>query len=80
MTHDGFRIAEEDLKMRGFGDFVGTRQSGLPKLHIGDFESDYEALHRARIDAAKYGDQIDEALIRTCLELHFGRRYRLLDV
>ena len=80
MTHDGFRIAEEDLKMRGFGDFVGTRQSGLPKLHIGDFESDYEALHRARIDASKFGDHVDEALVRTCLELHYGRRYRLMDV
>ncbi|MCZ7605676.1 MAG: ATP-dependent DNA helicase RecG [Planctomycetota bacterium] len=79
-THDGFRIAEEDLKMRGFGDFAGTRQSGLPKLHIGDFDRDYEALHRARKDAGKFGEQVDETLIRTCLELHFGRRYRLLDV
>jgi ATP-dependent DNA helicase RecG len=79
-THDGFRIAEEDLKMRGFGDFAGTRQSGLPKLHIGDFDRDYEALHRARKDAGKFGEQVDETLIRTCLELHFGRKYRLLDV
>lgn len=80
MTHDGFRIAEEDLKMRGFGDFAGTRQSGLPKLHIGDFDSDYEALHRARVDASKYGEQVDNDLIRASLKLHFGRRYRLLDV
>jgi ATP-dependent DNA helicase RecG len=80
MTHDGFRIAEEDLRMRGFGDFAGTRQSGLPKLHIGDFESDVEALHRARKDAAIFGDQMDEDLVRQCLELHFGRKYRLLDV
>jgi ATP-dependent DNA helicase RecG len=80
MLHDGFRIAEEDLKMRGFGDFAGTRQSGLPKLHIGDFDSDTEALHRARIDASKYGAQVDNDLVRACLELHFGRRYRLLDV
>ncbi|MCG3183920.1 MAG: ATP-dependent DNA helicase RecG [Planctomycetes bacterium] len=79
-THDGFRIAEEDLRMRGFGDFAGTRQSGLPKLHIGDFDRDYEALHRARMDAGKFGEQVDEALIRTCLELHFGCKYRLLDV
>ncbi|MCA9808681.1 MAG: DNA helicase RecG, partial [Cyanobacteria bacterium HKST-UBA06] len=58
MIHDGFRIAEEDLKMRGFGDFAGTRQSGLPKLHIGDFDSDTEALHRARIDASRYAEQV----------------------
>ena len=79
-THDGFRIAEEDLRMRGFGDFVGTRQSGLPKLHIGDFQADVDALQRARKDAATHGEQVDEDLIRKCLELHFGRRYRLLDV
>jgi ATP-dependent DNA helicase RecG len=78
--NDGFKIAEVDLRMRGFGDFVGTRQSGLPKLHIGDFDSDFEALGRARTDAARFGEQVDEALIRTCLELHYGRRYRLLDV
>jgi ATP-dependent DNA helicase RecG len=79
-SHDGFKIAEEDLKMRGFGDFAGTRQSGLPKLHIGDFDTDYEALERARKDAARWGSQVDTELIRQCLELHFGRRYRLLDV
>jgi RecG-like helicase len=66
--------------MRGFGDFVGTRQSGLPKLHIGDFQADVDALQRARKDAATHGEQVDEDLIRQCLELHFGRRYRLLDV
>jgi ATP-dependent DNA helicase RecG len=79
-TNDGFKIAEEDLKMRGFGDFAGTRQSGLPKLHVGDFERDLEALERSRQDAAKWASQIDEERIRQCLELHFGRKYRLLDV
>jgi ATP-dependent DNA helicase RecG len=78
--NDGFKIAETDLKMRGFGDFAGTRQSGLPRLHIGDFDTDLEALGRARKDVAVWGEQIDADLIRTCLELHFGRRYRLLDV
>jgi len=79
-TNDGFKIAEEDLKMRGFGDFAGTRQSGLPKLHVGDMERDIEALERARTDASKWAAAIDEAVIRQCLELHFGRKYRLLDV
>ncbi len=77
---DGFKIAEVDLKLRGFGDFAGTRQSGLPKLHIGDFDSDVEALQRARNDAAVWGERIDADRIRQCLELHFGRKYRLLDV
>jgi ATP-dependent DNA helicase RecG len=77
---DGFKIAEVDLKVRGFGDFAGTRQSGLPKLHIGDFDTDAEALARARKDVATWGDKLDNALVQQCLELHFGRKYRLLDV
>jgi ATP-dependent DNA helicase RecG len=77
---DGFKIAEVDLKARGFGDFAGTRQSRLPNLHIGDFETDVEALSRARKDVAVWGEKIESDLIRACLELHFGRRYRLLDV
>lgn len=37
MTNDGFKIADEDLKMRGPGDFFGSRQHGLPQLAIADF-------------------------------------------
>ncbi|MCF6228219.1 MAG: ATP-dependent DNA helicase RecG [Planctomycetes bacterium] len=79
-TTDGFEIAEEDLKMRGFGDFAGTRQSGLPKLHIGDFEADFLALERARRDVAVWYEKTDKELIKTCIDLHFGRDSRLLDV
>lgn len=42
--HDGFAIAEEDLKMRGGGDFFGSRQSGLPPLKIADLFNDRELL------------------------------------
>ena len=42
--HDGFAIAEEDLKMRGGGDFFGSRQSGLPPLKIADLYNDRELL------------------------------------
>ncbi|MCC6464641.1 MAG: ATP-dependent DNA helicase RecG [Planctomycetes bacterium] len=79
-TTDGFKIAEEDLRMRGFGDFAGTRQSGLPRLHAGDFERDLDILARARRDAARWAEKVDEALLRECLALHYGRAYRLLDV
>ncbi len=79
-TNDGFKIAEEDLKMRGFGDFAGTRQSGVPKLHAGDFEKDLDALAQARKDAALFGAVISEENVRDCLELHFGREFRLMDV
>jgi len=52
-TSDGFRIAEEDLKLRGPGEFFGTRQHGLPELHVADIVSDYMLLRLARRDAFK---------------------------
>ncbi len=52
-TTDGFRIAEEDLRLRGPGEFLGTRQHGLPPLAVGDFTQDIELLLEARRDAFK---------------------------
>lgn len=43
-TTDGFKIADEDLKLRGPGDFFGTRQHGLPKLRIADVITDTKIL------------------------------------
>ena len=47
-TGDGFRIAEEDLRLRGPGDFFGSRQHGLPQLHIADLAQDMKVLEQAR--------------------------------
>jgi RecG-like helicase/REP element-mobilizing transposase RayT len=47
-TTDGFEIAEEDLRIRGPGDLLGTAQSGLPPLKIGDVFSDAELMKLAR--------------------------------
>ena len=47
-TTDGFKIAEEDLKLRGPGDFFGSRQSGLPAFHMADLELDLELLKQAQ--------------------------------
>ncbi len=47
-TNDGFKIAEEDLKQRGPGDFFGLRQSGLPYFKIADIYTDAEVLKRVK--------------------------------
>lgn len=51
-TNDGFRISEEDLKLRGPGDFFGARQHGLPQLRVADLAGDMRVLQEAR-DAAE---------------------------
>lgn len=47
-TTDGFRIAEEDMKIRGVGDMLGVRQSGIPKFRAGDIIRDMDIMLRAR--------------------------------
>ena len=50
-TEDGFRIAEEDLKLRGGGEILGTRQSGLPEFRLADLTVHADLLATARDDA-----------------------------
>ncbi|HEY0420676.1 MAG TPA: ATP-dependent DNA helicase RecG, partial [Acetobacteraceae bacterium] len=50
-TEDGFRIADEDFRLRGGGDLLGTRQSGLPGWRLADPETDEGLLHMAGRDA-----------------------------
>lgn len=52
-TDDGFRIAEEDLAMRGAGDLIGTAQSGLPRFRIADIERQSALMALAQSDARK---------------------------
>ena len=47
-TTDGFKISEEDLRLRGSGDFFGSRQHGLPPLKIADMATDSETLYSAQ--------------------------------
>lgn len=59
-TSDGFEIAREDLKLRGPGDILGTRQSGVPGFILGDVIQDANILEVARDDAAYVLKHIDE--------------------
>jgi len=64
---DGFQIAEADLEIRGPGDLMGRRQSGLPDFRIGDILRDREWLERARRDARE--------LLADDFELSIDREY-----
>lgn len=81
-TDDGFKIAEQDLKLRGSGDVLGKKQSGMPEFKVGDPVADLKILQIARADAGNLlgmpnWDQVDENqplvlyLKRHELETHF---------
>jgi len=50
-TTDGFKVAEVDLKLRGPGDVMGTRQSGIPEFRFADLVADAQIIAQARTDA-----------------------------
>jgi ATP-dependent DNA helicase RecG len=55
-TTDGFKIAEEDLQMRGPGDFFGSRQSGLPVFRVASLSCDLQTLKQAQEASARWID------------------------
>ena len=76
-TNDGFVIAEKDLQLRGPGEFLGTRQSGLPDLVISDIVKDAKILELARTEAIDFVknnnlDDYPELKNATSLELFTG--------
>ena len=58
-TNDGFRIAEEDLRLRGPGDFFGSRQSGLPAFRSVNLAQNLDVMEQARQAADAYVSQPD---------------------
>jgi ATP-dependent DNA helicase RecG len=81
---DGFYIAEMDMKLRGPGEFFGTKQSGLPALHIGNILRDADILEIARNEAAAFVAHPPlETDLRKAIEFirdHWQRRYGLVQV
>ncbi|MDR4507338.1 MAG: ATP-dependent DNA helicase RecG [Candidatus Brocadiaceae bacterium] len=77
MTHtgDGFRIAEMDFRLRGPGEFFGTRQHGLPELRISNLIRDYPLLKQARKDAFRV--VVKDPQLR--METHVKIRQRVLE-
>jgi ATP-dependent DNA helicase RecG len=71
-TEDGFRIAEEDLAMRGAGDLIGTAQSGLPRFRVADLERQSALMEIAQSDARRLLAEDPQ------LESPRGRAVRLL--
>jgi ATP-dependent DNA helicase RecG len=83
-SSDGFYIAEMDLKLRGPGEFFGTKQSGLPALRIANIIRDQDILELARGEAQAFisNPPTPEELRRavTYLREHWQRRYGLVQV
>jgi ATP-dependent DNA helicase RecG len=81
---DGFYIAEMDMKLRGPGEFYGTKQSGIPGLRLGDLIRDAEILEEARIEAQRLvQDESSRGELRNVIHYiqeNWQRRYALAQV
>jgi len=75
-TCDGFRIAEEDLRLRGPGEFFGTRQHGLPEFAVADLARDFETVKQARSDAFAMLEADPRLAAHPRLREEFLRRFR----
>lgn len=85
-TCDGFVIAEEDLKLRGPGEFLGTRQSGLPDFRLAEALTDLNLVRAARDEAARYLKQNPDILtekpayIKEVLKSRWEDRFELAEI
>jgi ATP-dependent DNA helicase RecG len=82
-SNDGFYIAEMDMKLRGPGEFFGTKQSGIPGLRLADLMRDADVLETARTEAQQLvGDADSDELRKVAryIQENWQRRYALVQV
>jgi ATP-dependent DNA helicase RecG len=82
-SNDGFYIAEMDMKLRGPGEFFGTRQSGIPGLRIADLMRDSDVLEMARAEVQRLIESKDSEELRAAaryIQEHWQRRYGFVQV
>ena len=83
-TEDGFKIAEFDMRQRGYGDLFGAKQTGIPDFRFADLEKDFQLLGRARAEARRIVESDPELerhpRLRLVLEERYGERARMFHV
>jgi len=82
-SNDGFHIAEMDMRLRGPGEFFGTRQSGIPGLRLADLLRDADLLELARGEAKQLLESGTQAELRDAvryIQEHWQRKYGLVQV
>lgn len=82
-SNDGFYIAEMDMRLRGPGEFFGTRQSGIPGLRLADLLRDADVLELARAEAKRLLESGNQAELRDAvryIQEHWQRKYGLVQV
>lgn len=85
-TTDGFAIAEADLRIRGMGELLGTKQSGLPPLRVADLTRHMDLLHLAKKDATRLATddptlaKDEHELLRKRLVKAYGEALNLADI
>jgi ATP-dependent DNA helicase RecG len=82
-TNDGFKIAEADLEIRGPGEFLGTRQSGLPDFRVANILRDGRILEEARQEAFAFAESPDfkkSLNVQAVLKERWGGRLELASI
>ncbi|MEM1027984.1 MAG: helicase-related protein [Planctomycetota bacterium] len=85
-TNDGFKVAELDLQIRGMGEILGTRQSGLPPMKQANIPDDLDLLQLAKRDAKAMIESdpelsaVEHEKLRKVLMLQYGPALGLVDV